>query len=489
MEKIKKLELQGITRAFGTARAVVDFNLEITGGTFVSLLGPSGCGKSTALNCIAGLLDLTAGAIVLNGQPIHHIPAEKRGIGMVFQNYALFPHLNVIRNVSYGLENHSMPRMEIERRVRWALDLVHLDIEEFGNRFPAQLSGGQQQRLAIARTIALEPALLLLDEPLSNLDTKLRNEMRIEIKNMHRQLGLTTIYVTHDQSEAMSLSDVVVVMRAGRIEQVGTPQAIYDCPNSLYVADFMGYSNRLPVKIMGHEGSEWHVQTDTGVALRATSTFSGSASWEPGERVVAVSRSDELLAEPLPDTNQMRGMVHLVDFVGKAYEIPTVALRFFNVYGPRQSLSNPYTGVAAIFSSRLLNNKPPIVFEDGLQSRDFVHVKDIVQGLLLALKCDEANYEAINLGTGRCLPILEMAQALIGKLNVPVQPQILGQYRKGDIRHCYADIRKAQRLLGFRPTVAFEDGVGDLVEWIGQQTATDQVETAISELATRGLTN
>jgi ABC-type Fe3+/spermidine/putrescine transport system ATPase subunit len=198
---------------------------------------------------------------------------------------------------------------------------VHLDIEEFGHRFPAQLSGGQQQRLAIARTIALEPNLLLLDEPLSNLDTKLRNEMRIEIKNMHRQLGLTTIYVTHDQSEAMSLSDVVVVMRAGRIEQVGTPQAIYDCPNSLYVADFMGYSNRLPVQIVERDGDEWRVQTETGVTLRATSTYAGSANWQPGERVVAVSRPDELLAEPLPDTNQMRGTVHLVDFVGKAYEI------------------------------------------------------------------------------------------------------------------------------------------------------------------------
>ena len=321
MEKIKKLELQGMSRTFGSAKALIDFNLEITGGTFVSLLGPSGCGKSTALNCIAGLLDLTAGAIILNDQPIHHFPAEKRGIGMVFQNYALFPHLNVIKNVSYGLENHPMPKSEIERRVNWALELVHLDIKEFGHRFPAQLSGGQQQRLAIARTIALEPGLLLLDEPLSNLDTKLRNEMRIEIKNMHRQLGLTTIYVTHDQSEAMSLSDVVVVMRAGHIEQVGTPQTIYDCPNSLYVADFMGYSNRLPVQIVGQEGGEWRVQTDTGVTLRASTTFAGSSNWQPGERVIAVSRPDELLAEPLLDTNQMHGTVHLVDFVGKAYEI------------------------------------------------------------------------------------------------------------------------------------------------------------------------
>ncbi len=321
MEIIKKLELQGITRSFGATNALYDFNLEITGGMFVSLLGPSGCGKSTALNCLAGLLDLTAGAIILNGQPIHHIPAEKRGFGMVFQNYALFPHLTVIRNVSYGLETHRMPKAEIQRRVKWALDLVHLDITEFGHRFPAQLSGGQQQRLAIARTIALEPSLLLLDEPLSNLDAKLRNEMRIEIKRMHKQLGLTTIYVTHDQSEAMSLSDLVVVMQKGRIEQVGTPQQIYNCPNSLYVADFMGYANRLPVTIAGHEGDEWIVKTDTDETLRATSTYGGELDWQPGTRVIACSRPDELLADPLPNTNNLRGFVHLVDYVGKAFEV------------------------------------------------------------------------------------------------------------------------------------------------------------------------
>ncbi|MEP7288869.1 MAG: ABC transporter ATP-binding protein [Chloroflexota bacterium] len=321
MEKIKKLELRGVSRSFGTTQALYDFNLEVAGGMFVSLLGPSGCGKSTALNCLAGLLDLTHGEIILNDQPIHNIPAEKRGIGMVFQNYALFPHLNVTKNVSYGLENYKMPTSEMERRVKWALDLVHLDLKEFGHRLPAQLSGGQQQRLAIARTIALEPALLLLDEPLSNLDTKLRSEMRIEIKNMHRHLGLTTVYVTHDQSEAMSLSDLVVVMRAGRIEQIGTPQDIYNCPNSLYVADFMGYSNRLPVEIMGQEGSEWLVQTDTGVMLRASTTYAGNTGWQKGDHVVAVARPDEMVADPLPETNRLKGTVHLVDYVGKAFEI------------------------------------------------------------------------------------------------------------------------------------------------------------------------
>jgi len=321
MEKISQLALQGVTRSFGTTQALYDFTLDIIGGQFVSLLGPSGCGKTTALNCLAGLLDLTGGSIILDGKPIHQIPAEKRGFGMVFQNYALFPHLTVFKNVSYGLENRRMPKAEIEQRVRWALDLVHLDFEVFSQRFPAQLSGGQQQRLAIARTIALEPQLLLLDEPLSNLDSKLRNEMRIEIKALHRQLGLTTIYVTHDQSEAMSLSDLVVVMRAGHIEQVGTPQEIYNCPNSSYVADFMGYSNRIPVEIAGREGSEWLVKTDTGVMLRASSNFVGSRDWKQGDRVVAVARPDDLLAEPLPTTNHLSGTVHLVDYVGKSYEL------------------------------------------------------------------------------------------------------------------------------------------------------------------------
>ncbi|MEP6988001.1 MAG: ABC transporter ATP-binding protein [Chloroflexota bacterium] len=321
MEKISKLVLQGLTRSFGTTQALYDFNLEITGGAFVSLLGPSGCGKTTALNCVAGLLDLTDGSIILDGKPIHHIPAEKRGFGMVFQNYALFPHLTVFKNVSYGLENRRMSKAAIEQRVRWALDLVHLDLEDFGHRFPAQLSGGQQQRLAIARTIALEPHLLLLDEPLSNLDTKLRNEMRIEIKALHQQLGLTTIYVTHDQSEAMSLSDVVVVMRTGHIEQVGTPQEIYNCPNSSYVADFMGYSNRIPVQIAGRDSSEWMVKTDTGVMLHASSNFVGSADWKEGDHVVAVARPDDLLADPLPTMNHMSGTVHLVDYVGKSFEI------------------------------------------------------------------------------------------------------------------------------------------------------------------------
>ena len=175
--------------------------------------------------------------------------------------------------------------------------------------------------------------------------------------------------------------------------------------------------------------------------------------------------------------------------IGQAYNLPTTALRFFNTYGPRQALSNPYTGVGAIFSSRLLNGKPPLIFEDGMQSRDFVHVKDIVQALILSMEHPEANFQAINVGTGRQVSVLDMAKLLIQKLNVPVEPQIVGQYRAGDIRHCYADINKAKRLLGYQPKISLEDGIGELIEWVGQQTAEDKVEEANAELGARGLTS
>ena len=319
MKKIEKLVIRGMTRRFATTTALHQFNLEIAGGEFITLLGPSGCGKSTALNCLAGLLDLSEGEILLNGAQIQHLPAEKRGFGMVFQNYALFPHLTVQRNISYGLEVRGVRKAERERRVHKALQMVHL--EEFGKRYPAQMSGGQQQRLAIARTIVLEPALLLLDEPLSNLDTNLRNEMRIEIKRLHNELGLTTVYVTHDQSEAMSLSDKVIVMRLGHIEQVGAPQEIYKSPRSLFVARFMGYLNRFPVTLLERVGERWQVQTTGGVKLMASVTAADSAGWQAGQKVLACIRPDETLADGVSTTNHVQGRVLLVEYVGRAYEV------------------------------------------------------------------------------------------------------------------------------------------------------------------------
>jgi putative spermidine/putrescine transport system ATP-binding protein len=319
MERIETLRMEGVTRRFGNTAALVDFTLEIKGGTFTTLLGPSGCGKTTALGCLAGLLELSEGKILLNGYPIHQVPAEKRGFGLVFQNYALFPHLSAERNVSYGLEIKRVPKGERLRRVQRALEMVHL--EQFGKRYPAQLSGGQQQRLAIARTIVMEPSLLLMDEPLSNLDANLRNEMRIEIKRIHTELNLTTVYVTHDQSEAMSLSDTVVVMREGRIEQVGTPQEIYNRPDSLYVARFMGYSNLLSGTLVGRDGAYWLVDTDEGLRLHGVASTEQSASWQPGMAVTLCFKSEETLADPLPPTNQMHGQAQLVEYVGKSFEV------------------------------------------------------------------------------------------------------------------------------------------------------------------------
>jgi putative spermidine/putrescine transport system ATP-binding protein len=318
MKKIEKLQIKGLTRRFGNTTALHDFDLEIDGGQFITLLGPSGCGKSTALNCLAGLLELSAGEILLNGTSIQHVSAEKRGFGMVFQNYALFPHLTAQRNVSYGLEIRGVPKAERERRVKKALELVHLP--DFGKRYPAQMSGGQQQRLAIARTIVLEPGMLLLDEPLSNLDTNLRNELRIEIKRLHNELGLTTLYVTHDQSEAMSLSDRVVVMQLGHIEQIGSPQDIYNHPRSLFVAKFMGYLNQFSVIILGKDGDHWQVQAPNGTRLTARSTSDESAHWQDGQRVIACCRPDETVAQLEPAVNHLRGRVQLVEYMGRSYE-------------------------------------------------------------------------------------------------------------------------------------------------------------------------
>jgi putative spermidine/putrescine transport system ATP-binding protein len=235
------LEMRGVGRSFGELRALWDLNLTVHTGEFIALLGPSGCGKSTALNCLAGLLPLTHGQILLDGKRIDTLPAERRGFGMVFQNYALFPHLSVEKNVAFGLEIHGVPKAEIRRRVAEAIALVRL--EEHAKKLPGQLSGGQQQRVAIARAVVLEPSLVLMDEPLSNLDAKLRLDMRTEIRRLHQSLGLTTIYVTHDQEEALSLADRLVVLREGRVQQIGTPAELYEHPRNWYVADFMGYRN------------------------------------------------------------------------------------------------------------------------------------------------------------------------------------------------------------------------------------------------------
>ncbi|MBI3003015.1 MAG: ABC transporter ATP-binding protein, partial [candidate division NC10 bacterium] len=274
-EQIGSLHFR-LTKRFGAKTVLDDFALEVHGREFVTFLGPSGCGKSTALNLLAGLLPPSAGEIWLDGTRIDGLPPERRGFGMVFQNYALFPHLTVFQNIAFGLELRGWPRAEIAGRVRQMLDLVQLP--GFEDRYPGQLSGGQQQRVAIARALVIQPRLLLLDEPLSNLDAKLRLEMRTEIKRLHADLGLTCIYVTHDQAEALSLSDRVVVMREGRVMQAGTPAEIHDRPQNLFVADFMGYRNFFSLTVTGGDPDG----TVVGRAGPLTLAGRGAAPMPPG---------------------------------------------------------------------------------------------------------------------------------------------------------------------------------------------------------------
>ena len=237
------LHLDRLTRRFHTHVALQGLTLTVRRGEFVALLGPSGCGKSTALNCIAGLLPLSSGEIRLDDRRIDTLPPEARGFGMVFQNYALFPHMTVRRNIGFGLLMRGMPKAAIRAEVEQALALVQL--QAHGDKLPGQLSGGQQQRVAIARAVAVNPPLILMDEPLSNLDAKLRLEMRHEIRRIHHQVRRSTIYVTHDQEEALALADRIVVMQDGVVQQVGTPQELYARPLNLNVARFMGYRNIL----------------------------------------------------------------------------------------------------------------------------------------------------------------------------------------------------------------------------------------------------
>jgi spermidine/putrescine ABC transporter ATP-binding subunit len=235
------LELQGLEKSYGASRAVDGINLQVRTGEFLTLLGPSGCGKTTTLGLIAGFFPPTAGEIMLGGKPVASLPPFKRDIGVVFQDYALFPHMTVAQNVAFGLRMRRVPKAEIGTRVEEALALVKLT--GLGQRKPLEMSGGQRQRVALARALVIRPTILLLDEPLSNLDLKLREDMRVEIARIQRKLGITTVFVTHDQGEALVMSDRVAVMNAGRIEQIGHPTEIYEKPASRFVAQFIGRMN------------------------------------------------------------------------------------------------------------------------------------------------------------------------------------------------------------------------------------------------------
>ncbi len=304
----EQLRAAGVSRRFGDRLVLDALDLTISGGEFVALLGHSGCGKSTALNCIAGLLPLTDGSIWIDDRRVDTLPPEKRGFGMVFQNYALFPHMSVRRNVGFGLRMRGVGREETRRRVDEALRLVQLS--GYADRLPGQLSGGQQQRVAIARAIVIEPPLVLMDEPLSNLDAALRLEMRTEIRRLHQELGLTTIYVTHDQEEALSLADRLVVLRDGLVQQIGTPEELYRSPANPHVAAFMGYRNLLPVQVTGGQGGTVRI---AGRGFELTGTNRDGRAL--GSAIAAIRPEDIVVADD--GENPMELSVEVVEYHGR----------------------------------------------------------------------------------------------------------------------------------------------------------------------------
>lgn len=247
------LALDSLTKRYGNQTVVDRLSLSLETGEFLCLLGPSGCGKTTTLQMIAGLTDPSSGRILLDGNDIAGVKPHQRGLGVVFQSYALFPHMTVARNIAFGLEQRKIPATEIPDRVREALALVQL--EQYANRFPRQLSGGQQQRIALARALVIRPSILLLDEPLSNLDARLREEMQFELRAIHRSVKVTTIMVTHDQAEAMALSDRIAIMNGGRLEQTGDPGTLYDRPDTAFVAQFLGKTNILRAPVLTSNGT------------------------------------------------------------------------------------------------------------------------------------------------------------------------------------------------------------------------------------------
>ena len=307
------IELRNIVKTFDNETKALDgINLSIGNGEFLTLLGPSGCGKTTILRIISGFENPNSGDVLLNGKSVADVPPERRQVNTVFQSYALFPHMTVAQNVAFGLQMQKVPKAEIRERVHEVLQMVHL--EEFADRKPSQLSGGQQQRVAIARAVVNRPLVLLLDEPFSALDYKLRLKMQIEIKRLQRKLGITFVFVTHDQEEAFAMSDRVVVMNRGRIEQIGTPQEVYEEPKNLYVAQFVGEINVLDATILSRKDNNLYEALVEGIKfpLRTGRQF------KEGDLVHVLLRPEDLrLLEPKDATSTPHLSGHIVDTVYK----------------------------------------------------------------------------------------------------------------------------------------------------------------------------
>ncbi|MBS1180248.1 MAG: potA 7 [Proteobacteria bacterium] len=339
------IEISHLKKSFGPNTVVHDFSLSIDKGEFVSFLGPSGCGKTTILRMIAGFESATSGSISVGGAEMTHLPPAKRNVGMVFQAYALFPNLTVAGNIGFGLKIAGKERGEIDARVAEMLELIKLP--DLGGRYPYQLSGGQQQRVALARALAIKPQVLLLDEPLSALDAKIRVSLREEIRSLQRELGITTVFVTHDQEEALSISDRIVVMNEGRADQVGTPSAIYNNPATRFVASFVGTLNLFEARVVDPASGRVSIDGQPVMTARDISAF-GIAD----EATVALRPEALTLGNGDDDRNTLAGTVEEVSFLGAVIRVRVrlrearVSLDIFN----DPALVLPKIGMPAVVS-------------------------------------------------------------------------------------------------------------------------------------------
>jgi putative spermidine/putrescine transport system ATP-binding protein len=325
------LALEQIMHRFGEMVALQDINLEIRPAEFVSLLGPSGCGKTTLLRIISGFLTPSSGTILIDGQSVSTLSPNERGVGIVFQNYALFPHMTVWDNVAYGLRAKRVSRSKVNTKVGEMLELVQLG--HLAKRYPSELSGGQQQRVAIARALAVEPKLMLLDEPFSALDKNLRLDMQIEIRRLLSEQGVTAILVTHDQEEAMSMSDRIAVMSQGEIHQFDTPTQIYDQPASLFVSTFVGTCNLLPSKVVGREAGDYWVEVPGGGRLRVASP----TSLHPEANLLLAVRPENLRIQTQPGANRLPSTIGMCLPLGSVmvYEVELTPTQKIKATQPR----------------------------------------------------------------------------------------------------------------------------------------------------------
>ena len=310
----KPLSIQSITAHYGTTKVLEDLSLEVAEGELVSLLGASGCGKTTTLRLVAGFLEPTSGKIELGGRDLTRLPAHKRDIGLVFQNYALFPHMTVADNVGYGLKQRGISGEAKTKRVNAMLERVGL--AHLADRLPGALSGGQKQRVALARALVIEPPLLMFDEPLSNLDAKLRVDMRVEIRQLQRANGTTSVYVTHDQEEAFSISDRVAIMNAGRIMQLDTPETLYQRPANAFVARFVGFENLIAMTVKARDGARVTAQTEGGASVTLSQDVFGAIqdSFILACRADGLAVTDDAAAEGIPAKLGLR------TYLGRAYQ-------------------------------------------------------------------------------------------------------------------------------------------------------------------------